>query len=484
MRGFQSPSIRRVTSVVPITLVLLLVSGCAVSEPPPGLSRSALPILPEQYAAADGSPGAATGPWLATLQDPTLSALVVEAIQNNPDLRAAAARWEGASARVRVSRSRLFPTLDGTASAERRDDGFEVGSAGFLDPVGRLSLGFDVRWEVDLWGRLRHGVRASQHDADAAALELAHAHQSLAALVAESWFLATASLLQIQVAQERWEVEQRTLRVTKARADAGGGSDLDLELAGANVALAREALDEVRSAHEEAKRALEILIGRYPAAELAIAKTLPEQPALAAVGVPSALLERRADVIAADRRIAAAFHRHGSSRAARLPRVTISGSLGTLLDPSHTIWAIGANLLAPLVDGGRRRAEVAIADAAQREALAAYASTGLSAFREVETALSNLKYLGRREAQRRVADRRLRKASDIAKVRYDAGRLTILDLAQVRRQDFTNRSRLLAIRGARLQQWVRLRLAIGDSFSGPAPGSSNGAAQGSGREPE
>jgi outer membrane protein TolC len=182
------------------------------------------------------------------------------------------------------------------------------------------------------------------------------------------------------------------------------------------------------------------------------------------VGLPSQLLERRPDLIAADRVVAAAFYGVESARAAQLPRVALSASLGTMLDPTEAIWSIGANLLAPVFTGGRLQGEVQIATAQQRQALSQYVSVALRAFREVESALSNEQVLAYRQVKLERADEMLRSASRIADDRYNAGILNILDLTQVRRQDFANRSQLLRVRAERLRQRLNLHLALGGSF--------------------
>lgn len=212
------------------------------------------------------------------------------------------------------------------------------------------------------------------------------------------------------------------------------------------------------------KKALEVLLGRYPAAELQVTGDLPSVPSPTPIGVPSELLERRPDIIAADRKVAAAFYNEQAAQAARLPRLELSATLGTLLDPTQSIWSIGANLLAPLFTGGRLKGDVLVATAQQRQELGRYVSVALRAFREVETALANEQVLVLRQAQLEQADARLRSASRIAQDRYNAGLLTILELTQVRRQDFAIRSQLLRVRTERLRQRLNLLLALGGSF--------------------
>ncbi|MGE4157870.1 MAG: TolC family protein, partial [Planctomycetota bacterium] len=317
----------------------------------------------------------------------------------------------------------------------------------------------------DLWGRVRSDVAAASEATLATALDSEFARQSLAASVGEAWFLAIEARRQLAIDLDRLEAERSTAEITRDRVAAGVGTQLEAELVEANVAIATAAVRRDEAAIVELVKALEALLGRYPAAELAVAEELPAVPGPVATGVPSALLARRPDIAAADRRVAAAFHLRESARAAQLPQLMLTGSLGTLLDPSESIWSIGANLLAPIFVGGRLQAQVEIATAQQRQALAQYVAVAIAAFREVETALANEQYLALRQAELEKAVVRSRNASRIAEDRYEAGIISIIDLMVIRRQDFETRSILLLVRTDRLRQRLTLYRALGGSFN-------------------
>jgi outer membrane protein TolC len=171
--------------------------------------------------------------------------------------------------------------------------------------------------------------------------------------------------------------------------------------------------------------------------------------------------------VAADRQVAAAFHSTESAKAAKLPRVTLSASLGTLIDPSESIWSSGADLLGPLFTGGRLEAEVEIATAQQKQAIAEYVSTAIDAFQEVESALASEQYLDRRLTELEQATARMARASRVGEDRYDAGMLSIVDLNVIRQQDFDSQSLLLQIQTDRLRERLRLYRALGGSFELP-----------------
>lgn len=437
----------------------LLVSGCiAIRRPAEDLAEAQL-VLPEQFAAETASgPTAVRDHWIDDFDDDRLVALVAAAIAHNPDLEVAAARWEEARARLVVAGSFLRPRLDAFASARRSD-------SGDLPPHSRYDVGAQIGWEPDLWGRIRADEAAAVERAAATGHAFEYARQSLAAAVADGWFLAIAARRQLGIDMDLVDAEQFTAQVTRDKIELGAASRLEADIAEANLALAEAAARQSEAALVEARQALEILIGRYPQGALELAPELPPVPPPPPVGLPSELLERRPDVVAADRLVAAAFHDLQSARAARLPRVQLTASLGAVLDPSEAIWSLGANLLAPLFTGGQLDGDIRITSALQRQALAQYVAVALTAFREVEAALANERILALRQQQLEIAAARLRSASRIAEDRYHAGIIGILDLTQVRRQDFETRSQLLRVRTERLRQRVDLYLALGGSFA-------------------
>lgn len=442
-------------------LVLFLIAGCVTpAEPDTDLATREL-VFPGGFEAAAGHESTEpTGGWLAEFGDPTLLALVEEALAHNPDLRGTAAVWSESRARLRVASSYLSPRFDVAASAGRT----RGVSSNRVYQDTQYSVSGEVSWELDVWGRLRSDERAAVLASEASGLDYAWARQSLAATVTEAWLLAIQAHEQLAIDLELLEAERRTSGVTTDKVETGTGTQLESELAEANVSLAESAVTNDRAAIDELTRALEALIGRYPSAELAVRDRLPPFPGEAAVGVPSGLLERRPDLAAADRRVAAAFHRRESARAARLPGVTLTASLGMVLEPTHSIWSIGADLLAPVLNGGRLDAAVEITTSQQEQALASYVGVAIDAFREVETALATEQYLARRERELTDASERLRAASRVGEDRYNAGVLSIVDLMTIRRQDFQSRSDLLRLRTDRLRERLALYRALGGSF--------------------
>ena len=434
------------------------VGGCiALREPAADLSSRHVASPGEFVASVAGqaAPDPVADGWLEIFDDPTLRTLVAEAWVNNPDLYATAARFEESTAALRIAASQLFPQLFGAGNASRVDLGD--------GPSDTYLIGLQASWEIDLWGRIRANRAFAAKTAEAAGLDYIQARHSLAAAVADSYFFVTTSKEQLKIDQSLLSAQRTTAEATRQLVDAGIGTTLDSNLAESNLLIAQAAVQADVQALQESQRSLELLLGRYPAAELDSAEAnLPQLPAgPVAVGVPAALLERRPDVRSAARLVDAAYYDVKSARAARLPTLTLSGQVGTAISPSDLITQVAADILGPLFQGGLLQSRQYAANARQRQALGAYASTAIRAFREVESALANERYLALQQAQLDDASGKLVDASRIAEIRYQGGIIKILDLQQIRNQDYATRSQLLGVRFQQLRQRLNLYLALG-----------------------
>ena len=243
----------------------------------------------------------------------------------------------------------------------------------------------------------------------------------------------------------------------------------------ASVSNYRDTVRQIEQAREQALRALELLLGRYPAAEIAVAERLSPMPPPVPVGMPSQLLERRPDIVAAERRVAAAFDRVGEARAAQLPRISltaggssVSSDLIVLKDTSNPIWSIGANLLAPIYQGGILRAQVEIRSAEQKQAVAEYARTGQRAFGEVESALAAENALGERDLILEAGIRDNERALELARIQYRVGSVDLRAVEQNQLALYSARISRLRVQTEQLAQRTNLFLALGGGFDLPA----------------
>ena len=385
-----------------------------------------------------------------------------EALANNPDLQVAAARVEQAAAYVKSAGATLYPQVNLLA----RGGGALSGDSSGLEGVGVFA-----NWELDLWGRVRAGRASASTQYASAALDAEYARQSLAALVAKAWFQATEARLQKEIAEDMAASAGRQFDFAQDRYRVGSGDLNDVTLARASYGTYRDSVKSLDYAYRQSVRALETLAGRYPAAALEVPVRLAELPGPVPAGVPSELLERRPDVVAAERRIAVAFYRTEEAKAARLPRISltaavtsISSDLFVLQDRDNPVVSAGASITAPLFLGGQLQSQVEIRTAEQKLAIADYGRIGARAFGEVESALSAGLVLEEREAILRELVFDNTRALEFANQRYRVG---IGDLRAVQQQSLAlsaARTALLRVQVERLVQRVNLYLALGGPF--------------------
>ena len=453
-------------------LIAGVLSGCAVAptqeQVEKGVRQGAqeqAPETPTQWVAAAES-GSIQAGWIESFNDPELTALVIEAQSNNRDLAAAGANVDRAWALARQAGAVLRPDIGLTGAAAR------TGVADGSRPAStNLSLGVQVSWEADVWGRLRSGQRAAVASAQAVEADFRSAQDSLAAATAKAYFTAIEANIQADIARETVSILEKTLRIVNVKYENGEASGQDISLARSDLASAREQLTSVEGSYRDAIRALEALLGRYPGAELEVRKTLPLVPSPPPAGLPSELLERRPDVVAAERRVAAAFNATNQARAARLPTIGLTGNVGgasnslsNLLDPRNVAWTAGLNLLAPIYDGGRLREGVKIATAEQEQALAAYGQTAINAFNELETNLDLGLVVQQRIVDLEIAAQEAGNAFRIAQRRYEEGEEDLLSVLTIQQRVIGSRSSLSSAQRLLLEQRINLNLALGGSW--------------------
>jgi NodT family efflux transporter outer membrane factor (OMF) lipoprotein len=456
--------LRRGSATLGFGLALAL-SSCALPTPPavPEVARAALPNMTTPAAwTAGAAAGAVSDNWLTEFQDPQLDALVREALAYNPDLRIAAARVEQAAGYVELAGATLYPQVSLLAKGGGKLSG---------DTSGLSGVGIFANWELDVWGRIRAGRAASERQFDSAALETEFARQSIAALVAKSWVLAIEAKLQQQLAMEMVAGGETLARLAADRLRVGKGDEYEVTLAKANLQTYRDAVQQFDLSYQQALRALEVLAGRYPAAQLEVAQELPKSPGPVPAGMPSELLERRPDVIAAERRVAAAFYRVEEAKAARLPTLsltagltTLSSDLFVLQERNNPVASIGGALFAPIFLGGKLESQVQIRSAEQKQAIAEFGKVGAKAFSDVESALAAGNNAQQRTTVLTESVSLNQKGLELATIRYKVGSSDLRAVEQQQLALYVARSALLRMRSEALVQRVNLHLAVGGSF--------------------
>ena len=453
-----------------LALFALVAPACIRLKNPPDAptlktESMAKVAVPDKWVSPSGT-GDVTDNWLTSFHDDQLTAAVAEAIANNPDLRVGAARVEQAMLYAKLAGAQLYPSVDLLAKG---GGGLGGDSSGLTGAIIRAT------WELDLWGRVRYGRSAAREDARSAQADFEYARQSMAAAVAKAWFLATEAGLQAEVARASIQEGDQLVSLADTRSRVGVGNDEDVFVARANVGAYRDTLRSLQLSRENAIRALELLMGHYPAAAAAVTAQLPGQPAQVPAGLPSTLLERRPDVIAAERRVAAAFNRVHEAKAARLPSISltagvsaISSDLFFLKDRDNPVWNYGSSLIMPLFRGGALKTQVEIRTAEQKQAVAAYAQVGLRAFGDVEGALSAENAAREREQilAQTLADNQ--RAYEIVQTQFKVGSTDLRYVSQRQLALNATRAGLVRMQAEQRVQRVNLHLALGGSFE-PRP---------------
>jgi NodT family efflux transporter outer membrane factor (OMF) lipoprotein len=467
---------RRYRILWSITTAALL-SSCAVEPPPPAneIRQQALPNIAldgSWKADASLSTGLVQDDWLRTFADPQLDELVREAITHNPDFRVAAARVEQAAQYLVIAQSGLRPQVGifGTGGSKSSGGG-DTSSAALQGALLAAS------WELDLWGRLRYARNAAREDLASANADLEFARQSLAASTAKAWFTATQLTLDAAVAADMVRSTGELTLLAQDRERIGVGTDADTAVARARAREVESTLQQIQLSRSQALRALELLIGRYPAAEVNARAELLERPGPVTAGMPLQMLERRPDVIAAERRVAAAFNRIGEAKAARLPQLSLNASFGAFEsdilelreDFDNPTGGLGARLLAPLYQGGALQAQVEIRTLQQKEALADYARVALRAIGEVENAVAANATLAARARLLGEALNEQTLALDLTQTNFRVGRADRRAVEQQRINVSNARMALNSVRTEELAGRVNLHLALGGSFASAAP---------------
>lgn len=457
---------------LPAALLLAALAGCALKSPPThdAVLSQALPATTQIPPAwkSEAQVSAVSGAWVATFKDPQLDAIVAEAVAHNTNLRVAAARVEVAQQSVIVVGAGMLPQVGaqlGARSTYDRDAGSAHGS--YVGYVG-------VAWEIDVWGRLRAQRESAEYGAEAAALDFAWARESLAALVAKSWYLCIETRQLLALTEDAVQIYTELLKLVNARRSAGKDSDMNVAVTSAKLDTARGSVEAARRSYGEARRALEVLLGRYPGAEIEAATVFGFLPPPAGAGLPSSLLERRADLVAAERVVFAAFRQQESAELALLPSFGLSFTGGRFsdlvtsllrLNPWLASAAVGMSI--PIYEGGALKAQVAIATAQQAEAVARYGSVVLNALREVEDSLANESLLA---AQLPLDERALQARTEAVRIgtqQFVAGRQDLLWVAELQTGQLASQDALIRLRSAQRANRIRLYQALGGGF-GPA----------------
>jgi multidrug efflux system outer membrane protein len=414
-------------------------AGCAVHTAPPPSTLERAPL--SRWDASLFSAQAYAPLWWRQFDDPVLEEIESAATDANRDVRSALARFDQARAVFDEDRRRRYPAVTAGADVDVR----EQAQPGFRDEPLRINTyraALDASWELDLFGRVRAAVAAARANAESFEAALSSVRVSVAADVALNYFELRGIQRQLAVLDRSLANQRETLRLTQVRRDAGIGGEQDVASASARVSAIEAEVPPLRTALAVREHRLAVLTGRAPG-QLRANLEPRAYPVLAkaiALGPPDQLLDRRPDVRAAERRLAATAAREGVATADLYPRITISGMLGLLAGRGNIFgtsdsraWAVTPALQWSAFDLGSARARLRGAHAATEEALAGYEQTMLLALEETETAL--VTYRQQQERLVKLTDevRESARAADIARARYREGVAEFLALLDAER---------------------------------------------------
>lgn len=471
----MSPRLRRIGSV---TVVLALLGACTVGPDyarPPAVVSAGFKEA-EGWKLAEPRDIDPKGEWWVVYGDPVLDGLMRQVDISNQNLAAAEAAYRQASAAVRGARATLFPTLGLNASAARSERGGSSGVSSFSSGGSRTANQFDVSasagWELDVWGRIRRTVESNVAGAQASAGDLAAARLSAQGDLASAYFQLRVADQIKRLLDESASAYAESLRIARNQFAQGIVSRADVAQAETQVNTTRAQAINVGVARAQFEHAIAVLIGRPPAdLTLGPAEQVTGVPVVPP-GIPSALLERRPDIAAAERRMAAANAQIGVAEAAYYPTISLSGllgfsasALGGLFTASNRLWSIGSDLAWTVFDAGGRTAAVDQARAFYDQNVASYRQTVLTAFQQVEDALSTLRILEEQAAAQEIALRSAREAERLALNQYRAGTVAYTTVIVAQTQALSNAQAALNIQQNRLTASVALIRALGGGWT-------------------
>lgn len=480
-----------------VLLVALSLGGCAAGSNyvPPTTT------WPTGYAgerpAQPGQPVtdlAAEPRWWLNFNDPVLTQLIDQALTVNQDVKLAEARVREARALRQVAAAGRLPTVDFSVNAKRAltsENTVPPGSTAavrFFPPPGATTdmyqVGFDASWELDLFGRIGRQVEAAEANIGAAEADRHGAIVSVLAEIASNYVQLRGFQREVAIAQENLRAQQDSYEIARARHQGGFVTELDVGRAQAQVAVTASQLPILEASVQTAIHRISVLLDKQPGAlaELLTAPTaIPQVGAAIRAGLPADLLRRRPDIRRAERQVAAAHANLGAATAELFPRISLTGVLGlqsvelsTLLKRGSLDWSLGAGIAQPIFEGGKLRANIAVQNAREEQALIQYQSTVLTALEDVENALATI--ASEEQAHKELATAVSVSATvvDLAKVRYESGLVDFLEILDAQRTLYANQNQLADAEVKLSVAQIALYKAMGGGWERPANEASTG----------
>ena len=424
------------------------------------------------------------GKWWEIYNDPELNALEDQLSINNQNIKQFFENFMEARTLVAQARSQLYPTLGTTPSYQRSRSSSNVGtvvtgssggSGTTVNNAGRqtslYTLPLDASWEPDLWGKVRNSIHEAQYNAQLSAADLENERLTEQASLAVFFFELRGQDALQKILDETVASDKQSVELTRARYETGVDDQLALVEAENTLQNAQAAATNLGVARAQFEHAIAVLIGTTPSSFSIPVKPLNAAPPTVPVGVPSQLLERRPDIAASERNMAAANAQIGVATAAYYPNVTLSAQGGLesstlkhLLDWPSRFWSVGASLSEPLFDAGLRRATVNQFVAVYNSDVANYRQTVLTAFQQVEDALAAERILSKEIQQQEEAEKSAERFLELAQARYETGVDQYLNVLVAQNTLLNDRQQLANLRTQVMTQSVQLIEALGGGW--------------------
>jgi NodT family efflux transporter outer membrane factor (OMF) lipoprotein len=461
------------------TAAALVLGGCLVG---PNYKAPAVPAPPAysdsghngDWASAKPADAADRGAWWAVYQDPELNDLEQRCASANQNIAAALHVYEQAHDLVRVNRAALYPTVSigGSASRNRISNTTPLRPAASPADYWEFLIPLNISWEPDLWGGVRRQIESSAANAQASAADLADTRLSLQGMLAVTFLQLRGLDLQAQLLRSTLDTYTQTLQLTQALRKGGLVTEIDVQEAQAQLEEARAQLIDLGEQRAQYEHAIAVLIGE-PATDFHIAeRPLVGNPPAVPTGVPSELLQRRPDIAAAERRVAAANALIGVAKAAYYPNITLGAGGGVetdmvsqLFNSGSAQWNAGPSASEILYDAGRRKAQVDYAVAQREQATALYREQVLSAFRDVEDQLSALRVLEEEATVQQRAVDAAKQSTDLSLLRYKRGLAAYLEVLTSQTVELNDERAAAALVARRIVASAQLQMALGGGWS-------------------
>ena len=420
------------------------------------------------------SDGLDRGDWWTVYNDAELNDLEARCAKSNQSIEAALHAYEQAHDLVRETRASLYPTVGIGASATRNSlsGNKPLRTSTQNGDYWDFLLPISISWEPDLWGGIRRQVESAGANAQASAADLANTRLSLQGSLAVMYLQIRGVDLQSKLLQTTLDAYTESLKLTESRFKGGLVSESDVEQARAQLEEARSQLIDLGVQRAQMEHAIAVLVGTaatgFHIAERPIAGEPPSVP----TGIPSQLLERRPDIAAAERRVAAANAQIGVAKSAYFPSLTLSasgglesGALSSLFNSGSTEWSGGPGVNETIFDAGRRRAQVDYALAQRAQATALYREQVLSAFRDVEDQLAALRVLADEAAVTERAVTAAKRSTELSNIRYKRGLATYLEVLTNQATELADERQAAALVSRRMVASAQLQMALGGGWS-------------------